>query len=490
VQRLVKTKPSDLDSLADTVKRAVGATEGTKNPEAKLFGDIRRLLTDYRQQTQTGTSTGSIQSRQLEHIDDLCSQYVTTYGKDQKRRARVLVRLQEDVNTERASLSKSEAMGIYQGSVENAGPANGADAPGGSGGTGVGGASNFGFKGLTSFGKMGATDHTKNIPDPAYRGIPRAERIKLAQKKYGLSDAEVSAITIYSAGDFSYINPVTANSSGWLADQQSKERKGKNPEAWASLDDKTVKEEGGLHAGMAVHGLQKMKPYKGNTYRGARYTPEDFNRQFAPGKTTTFGALGSSSKDPDIALNFAYFLASGSVADPAKSVGVLTTVVDSGGRDVSDIALVQGEAEVLILPGTTFEIVSVDRIEDPDAKYAEISAEAEKRQKPLPTEFYSVRIKRTPTPSNAKAPVTKAPDEVSRPKPQTTPWKAASPGKAADPFALPTSPGTLGLDRNRPDRATDLNKSDLDRALEKMEKAQDASEDALAIFAPDGPGQK
>jgi hypothetical protein len=472
VQPLLKTKPSDLDSVGDTVKRVTGLKAGSKDPDAKLFGDIRRLLSDYRKQAETGASKGSLQSRQLEHIDDLCTKYITSFGKDRKSRAKVIARLQDDVNTERANLSKGEALDIYQGDVKEAGGAQG------------------GFKGLTAFGKMGATDHTKGIPNPKYQGPGRAERIQAMQKKYGLTDAEVSAITIYSAGDFSYINPVTANSSGWLADQQSKERKGKSPEAWASLDDKTLKEEGGLHAGVAVQGLKKMKPHNGPTYRGARYTPEDFKSQFAPGKTTTFGALGSSSKDTNIALKFAYFLASGSVADPAKSVGVLTTLVDSGGRDVSGMAMVQEEAEVLILPGTTFEIVSVELIKDPGSKYAEVAEEAKKAKKPLPMEFYAVRIKRIPTPSSAKTPVTQ-PTET--PRKRKTPWQAASPRPAADQFALPSSPGTLGLDRKRPDRATDLNTSDLQRALSKMEKADDDTAAVLASLAAksddDGPSE-
>jgi hypothetical protein len=486
VQRLVKTKPSDLDSFTDTAKRFVGGKPNSDSPDAKLFGEIRQLLTSYRKQAETKASNANLQSRQLEHIDDLCAKYITSYGKDQKSRAKVLSRLQDDIVKERATLSKSKAMDIYQESVYDADPDNSNKAPGTQPTGGTDQSESTRFKGLTGFGKMGATDHTKGIPIPGYQGPDRTERIKALQAKYGLTDAEVSAITIYSAGDFSYINPVTANSSSWLAGQQAKERKGKSPEAWASLSDKTVKEEGGLHAGMAVKGLEKLKPYKGPTYRGARFTPEEFHKQFTPGKTTTFGALGSSSKDTSIALKFAYFLASGSVADPEKSVGVLTTVVDSGGRDVSGIAMVQEEAEVLILPGTTFEVVSVDRVKDPDSKYSEAVAAAKKAKKPLPTEFYAVRIKRVRTPSSAKAPVTKPLEVTARTR--KTPWQAAAPTPAGNPFALPTAPGTLGLDRKRSDRATDLNMGDLQKALKKMEDAHDSSADALAALDPERHG--
>jgi hypothetical protein len=472
VQRLLKTKPSDLDkdSLAGKLGLA-GAAKGSSSPANKLYADIRRLLTDYRARAALGGSTPTIQSAQLEHIDDLCAEYITRYGKGQASRVKILEKLQFDLNTERAAVTKREAGAEYQTGVEHADPSGmkkkGADA-----------GAQKGFKALGSASQAVAVSHGLETPMPNFTGPKRDERIKLAKAKYGLTDAEISAISIYSAGDYTYINPVTANSASWLSGQRAHTAKsGAAAEGWAKQDDQTVKEEGSLHAAMAVQGLNKMKPYKGKTYRGARYTPTDFQAQFRPGQTTTFGALGSSSKEADQALEFAYYIASASTADPDKTVGVLTTVLDSGGRDISGISMSMKEAEVLILPDTTFEVVSVNRVGNPNKKFAQHVASATKLNKPLPTEFYAVTIKRVPTPSRAKAPVTRDSDATPARRRKPAPWKAASSAGATDQTALPSAPGTLGLDRKRADRAFDVN---LASALKKLETANEQATDALA----------
>ena len=411
VQRRMQTTPSDLDKLlstADAIKSAVGKS----SEEKTAFAGIRKALADYQSMARKGKGGLELQAARLEAIDLLCDRFIKDYPGDRRRRTAIM-KLQDDIAGERASVTQQQAQGIYQGNVENQ------SKPGG-------------FKALSSFGKMGATDHKLEIAEPGAQGPKRDERIKAFKAKYKLTDAEISAITIFSAGDFSYINPVTANSSSWLASQKKD-----TTDAWGTLDDRTLKEEGSLHTGMAMQGLNKIDPYPGETYRGARFTPEDFEGRFAVGKTMSFTALSSSSKNEDIALNFIYGLSAGSTSDPKKSVGVLTILSNAGGRDISDIALVQKEAEVLLLPGSFFEVVSVEAI-DGNTKYVKKAEEASQKGKPLPTSWYVVRLK----------PTKKAPEE--KPK---TPWKGAKPQAAADPFALPKEVGILGLDRARPDRA-------------------------------------
>lgn len=414
VQRRMQTKPSDLDKLlsrADAIKGAIGKS----SEEKTTFAGIRKALADYESMTTKGKGDLELQAARLEALDLLCMRFIKDYPDDRRRRTAIMT-LQDDIATERVSVTKQQAQGIYQSNVKDQ------SQPGG-------------FKALSFHGKLGATNHKSEIAEPGAQGPKRDERIKAFKAEYKLTDAEISAITIYSAGDFSYINPVTANSSSWLTSQ----KQGTSDDGWKQLDDKTLKEEGALHAAMAIEGLNKIEPYAGETYRGARFTPEDFKRQFAKGKTMSFTALASSSKKEDAALNFVYGLAAGSKSDPNKSVGVLSILSNAGGRDISDIALVQAEAEVLMLPGSYFEVVSVEAI-DGNSKYAAKAKEATSRGKPLPTSWYVVRLK----------PAKKPREERATPK---TPWKGAKPQPAADPFALPKEVGILGLDRGRPDRA-------------------------------------
>ena len=263
----------------------------------------------------------------------------------------------------------------------------------------------------------------------------------MAKSAHGLTDAEVSAITIFSAGDFTYINPVTANPvamnwenevvNPWLVNQ----RKDHPNDAWARLDDKTVKEEGSLHTAMALQGLLKMDPYPGETYRGARFTPEAVKAMgLRPGKTMPFATLTSSTKDKDIGINFVYGLGSGAMIDPSKTVAVFYILTDHGGRDISDIALVRKEAEVLLLPGSVFVVKSVQEL-DADAentRYAEHVQQAVKKNQPLPTSWYVVRLALSKEPASAA------------PRRPATPWRGARSGPAADPFAVPQKVGILG----------------------------------------------
>ena len=411
VQRLMQTTSSDLGKLvsaSDVIKGAVGKS----SEEKKAFAGIRKALADYQSTAKKGKGGLELQVARLEALDLLCERFIKDHPGDRRRRSEIM-KLQDDIAAERASVTQQQAQGIYQGAVENRGQ------PGG-------------FKALSTYGWQGATKHDVEIAEPGAQGPKRDQRIKALKAKYKLTDAEISAITVYSAGDFSYINPVTANSSSWLESQKKD-----TTDAWGKLDDKTLKEEGSLHTGMAMQGLNKIDPYPGETYRGARFTPEDFRGRFAVGKTMSFTALSSSSKNEDIALNFIYGLSAGSSSDPKKTVGVLTVLSNAGGRDISEIALVQKEAEVLLLPGSFFEVVSVEAI-DGNSKYAEKAEEASQRGKPLPTSWYVVRLKPTKKPPEEKA---------------KTPWKGAQPQASTNPFALPKEVGILGLDRARPNRA-------------------------------------
>ena len=430
LQRRIKTKASDLDkhvSTSQTVKGAFGKT----SESTRVFAAIRDALSLYQSVARKGKSDLATQAQQLGVLDDLCTRFLNQHGTG-KRRA-IVDRLFKQINKERRAVSQLQAQQIYQENVKSSKQPVGANEtdPG----------KTFGFKALSSEGRKAATKHDLAV-DPGNQGPKRPERIKTLQQDKGLTDAEISAISIFSTGDFTYINPVTANPvamswenevvNPWLVNQ----RKGNSDDAWTQLDDQTIKEEGSLHTAVALKGLLKMDVYPGETYRGARFTPEAFKGMgLAAGKTMPFGTLTSSSKVEKKALNFVYGLASGAVIDASKSVAVFYILTDHGGRDISDIALVRKEAEVLLLPGSVFEVASVQELNanvenTRNAKHVE---RAVKGNEPLPTSWYVVRLA-----------LSKKPASVAPSRPRTAPWTSARSQPAAYPTALPQRVSILG----------------------------------------------
>jgi hypothetical protein len=390
VQRIVATKPSELDkylSTGDVLKGAFGKSSEPK----KAFVAIRRALSEYRSEADKGDADLEMQSQRLEVLDILCTRFLAENAQDKKRRP-IIHRLLDEVGMERSAVSKLQGQGIYQENIKSS------KRPVAAGETDPG--KKFGFQALTEMGRRGAMDHSVSM------ARDRAEKIKEAKGKYGITDAEVSAISIFSAGDFNYINPATANSDSWLASQKAKSKDIKD------VDDKTLKQEGSLHTAVAMQGLAKMEAFKGETYRGARFTPDEFSDKFSIGKTSSFTSLASSSSDKDIALNFAHGLSSGPVPDATKSVAVLTILTDSGGVDISNIALIRSEREVLILPGSVFEVVSVEEV-DGKTEYAGKVAQATGRGVPLPTKWYVAHL----------SPSKQADTRDRKPK---APWKSAA----------------------------------------------------------------
>ena len=390
VQRLVPTKPADLDRLIstmDSLKGVVGKTEGSK----KDFAAIRKALASYRSAATKGTPNLGLLAERLSILDVLCTRFLTEHPDDRKRRV-VIDRLSDEVAAERTVVSQGQAQNVYQANVASGrtSAAPGETDPG----------KKFGFQALSSFGKMGAMDHSVSME------TGRAERIEAKKKQYGLTDAEISAITIFSAGDFSYINPATANSDSWMDSQKA------GSDELKPFANKTLKEEGSLHSAVALKGLGKMEPYDGETYRGARFTPEEFAARFTLGSTTSFTSLASSSHDKDVALKFAHGLSSGGKPAADKTVAVINILTNSGGVDISDIALVKSEAEVLILPGSVFEVVSVEEV-DGKTEYADKVQQAKDKGLNLPTKWYVCTL----------APAKDKP----KPKEEAPGWKSATP---------------------------------------------------------------
>jgi hypothetical protein len=203
-----------------------------------------------------------------------------------------------------------------------------------------------------------------------------------------------------------------------------------------------------------LEGLRKMPTYSGSDlFRGERITPQQFGgRKYKKGGAYSYDSFASFSKQLVPAFDFMLGKGTGVVPDPAKSVGVLTVLTDSGGRDISEISLAKREAEVCILAGSTYEVVSV---EDVTSDYAETSGPS------APTTFYVVRLKGPPRfgQNDVRVPPKKdVPVAGKKQKPLPVPPKklAPTPGTASPPsqtnVPLPlaarprVSPGPNGLD--------------------------------------------
>ena len=61
-------------------------------------------------------------------------------------------------------------------------------------------------------------------------------------KKYGLTEAEILAVKVYTASDYKYINPATANNESWMKDQITPPKK-TSPKAGSSKGSSAASEE-------------------------------------------------------------------------------------------------------------------------------------------------------------------------------------------------------------------------------------------------------
>lgn len=202
----------------------------------------------------------------------------------------------------------------------------------------------------------------------------------LAGAALGLTKAEQTAITVFTAKDYSYINPATANSRSWMLANRDDARdkagvKPANLKVASQMDDAFVanrNEEGSLHAGMAVQGLNKLPlhPQSVPTYRGETFKEADFKKKFKVDKkgaltpltpTVTRSTISSTTKNR--ALAEAFVLESSGklgLGDARKEAFCLVWEFTlTNGRDIEALSANGHEEEVATLPGAKFKIESI-----------------------------------------------------------------------------------------------------------------------------------
>jgi hypothetical protein len=153
-------------------------------------------------------------------------------------------------------------------------------------------------------------------------------------------------------------DPATARNPKRKAELEAKMKKyeeGKDAGSKSSLY-----EEGSVHAGMIAEALKKLPKKTGTLYRGARMTPADFAKAYAPGQVITCEAFVSQSTSKDTARDFA----SGKTGQPKDdaTVSVFSIAKITDARDIMALSVVgDAEQELLLLPGAK---LVVEKIED------------------------------------------------------------------------------------------------------------------------------
>lgn len=193
----------------------------------------------------------------------------------------------------------------------------------------------------------------------------------------GLTEAQYTAIRVYTSGDYKYINPVLINSPGWLAGGMNpNDPTGEVQANWmSSLAElatelkkpgeflKKIEQMALEHSAMAIEGLKKLPPFVGRVFRGESRPESIYQSDYPPGKTIEKGHFLSTSKDVNQSMKFAK---DDSGAAPPRR-GILWEINANGkkGRDIQDISLFTQEQEVLFMPGSTFKINKVDPVIGP-----------------------------------------------------------------------------------------------------------------------------
>lgn len=209
--------------------------------------------------------------------------------------------------------------------------------------------------------KISVTDPAEDLAagqaSPGVKGAD-ARAVSLVAK-YRLTADEIAAIRIFTAPDYTYINPALANSLSWLKDNLAKS---KDPHIQdlvkRNVDPKTLMTEGAQHGGRALQAIKRLPAYTQIAYRGERISMSSFNKNYRNASTKYFGGFGSAAKKREVAQDYAVGRKTDIGITKDDVVSVLALVFPkTKARDISLLsASPKDEEEIVILPGTTYTI--------------------------------------------------------------------------------------------------------------------------------------
>ena len=221
--RMSPKAPQDIDKVRSTMGQIKGAL--TKDTLYRL----RQIVADH--QNAGEDEDPNIRIYRLTIIMGLCGDYLNRHGKETDARAREKVdaveKIQAEAMVERARrqaeaqylidayAKKSEDSPDYAPTrlAEKSAPAAIA---------------------VTQAMKLGKGEAGK------MEGFNQATLDMM--KKYGLTEAEILAVKVYTASDYKYINPATANNESWMKDQITPPKK-TSPKAGSSKGSSAASEE-------------------------------------------------------------------------------------------------------------------------------------------------------------------------------------------------------------------------------------------------------
>jgi hypothetical protein len=316
----------------------------------------------------------------------LCHSYINRHGRESDARAKEKVatveQIQEQASSEMRDWGQRQAEARYVRDVNQQGPTP------------------FEREGV---GSEHAIQQTRGLQkkqtDPSKRSAGFSPATLELISTYGLTEAEVLAVKMFTVGNYEYINPATANKESWMKGQMFPKEKFKDEEEsdeeseplseievarlleaksngyWASKEGeshlKQLFQEGSLHGALAIKALHKLPPQEGTCYRGARMTEKEFVEKYGVDgqerPTEKLESLTSVSTVEAVAEGFAK-----SHKRSDKTVAVYTEVKVKTARDIGDLSLKgrdihgEGEGEWVLFPGTFLRTVDVTVIRDPD----------------------------------------------------------------------------------------------------------------------------
>ncbi len=347
----------------------------------------------------------------------LCDTYLNKHGGEKDARAREKVAMVEDMKGEAsAERSRREAEAIYLQDVYA--QASAAEGSKGYSATRMADQS----APASAVAGLQAKQLAQGKATQTQEGFNQAT-LELI-KKYGLTDAEVLAVKVYTASDYKYISPATANDKTWMTgqfppnmaderaamkkelDQAMKDVAAKALEANESgetaedrvqdeLDEAAEKdriaqlseflkvtpqeyfqtlegklhlkrlfEDGSLHGALAISTMRKLPPLAGACFRGTRLTEEMFAKTYEDANAPKPPPAQTLRRLTSVATaeGPARLFANGQDCDsPEKTVCVFTYLTVKTGRDIGDLSILgRLEKEWLLLPGTVLVTDSVE----------------------------------------------------------------------------------------------------------------------------------
>lgn len=270
-----------------------------------------------------------------------------------------------------------------------------------------------------------APNKTYHPDHPARAG---AELIRAA----GLTEAEVTAIKLYTGSAYLFINPATARDTEWLDKQVPTMQKILDAQANAvgqrAVDADAMREEGVVHTGVAMQSLAKMEVKKGTTYRGARMTQAKFDETYGKKTHVVYKGFTSTGLVESTADNYAKG-AGERKPDPDQTVSVKCFFEVNDARDIKAISEIAVENEWLLLPGASFEITKIVDLKQGDPGKPGVTPA---------TAWKEVYLKQV------------SPKEVPPEKPQAPAAPAAMQNLASGDFSVPAAPRSRMAPRPTP----------------------------------------